>query len=167
MLKTRICKICTEDNNWQPQDALVIGLYLKMDPQLPEKSAIELIAWGEERKYFATILPFTSSGEDIVKAAAYKALVDLAGPVDQDKLIDLLDKTDDQILVPMFSFNCKFCKSDQWSGKRSSALLKALSVIKQKSKIIPILANTGGREALSAVLKEFQKRWFRNARYMF
>jgi HEAT repeat protein len=130
---------------------------LKDGPAAAKKSAIELIAWGRGEEYFAIILPFTASGEDIVKAAAYKALVDLAGPVDQDKLIDLLDKTNDQILVSDVQLAIANAANQiNEPEKRSSALLKALSVIKQKSKIIPILANTGGREALSAVLKEFE-----------
>jgi hypothetical protein len=141
------------DNRRMP---LLLAVF-KDGPAAAKKSAIELIAWGRGEEYFATILPFTSSGEDIVKAAAYKALVDLAGPADQDKLIDLLDKTDDQILVSDVQLAiANSANQINDPEKRSSALLKAFSFIKQKSKIIPILANTGGREALSAVLKEFE-----------
>ena len=126
-------------------------------PAAARKSAIELFAWGSEHEYFATVFPFTASGEDMVKASAYKALSDLAGPADQGKLIELLDKTDNQILVSDVQLALANAANQiNDPEKRSSELLKALTTIKQKSKIIPVLASTGGREALAAVLKEFE-----------
>ena len=130
---------------------------LKDGPVAAKKSAIELIAWGRGQDYFATVLPFTASDDDAVKAAAYKALADIAGPADQEKLIELLDKTDNQVLisdVQLALANAANQVNDP--EKRSSSLLKSLSTIKQKDKIIPILANTGGQQALSTVLKEFE-----------
>ena len=42
------------------------------------------------------MLPYTSSTDVPVKSAAFKALANLAGPDDQDKLIELLSATENQ-----------------------------------------------------------------------
>jgi HEAT repeat protein len=126
-------------------------------PAASKKSAIEIIAWSRDQGYFGKVLPFTASADDIVKAAAYKALIDLAGSADQEKLIELLDKTDNKILitdVQLALANSANQVADP--EKRSSVLLESLGKIKQNWKIIPIMASTGGRQALSTVLKEFE-----------
>ena len=130
---------------------------LKDGPSAAKKSAIELIAWGKGQEYFEAVLLFTASDEDVVKAAAYKALGDLAGTADLEKLIELLDKTDTPDLVPDVQIALANAANQiNDPENRSSTLLKSLTSIKQKAKIIPILARTGGREALSTVLKEFE-----------
>ena len=67
---------------------------LKEGPASAKKTAIELFAWNKENKYFAEVFPFTSSSDTMVRNAAIKSLASLAGPDDQDKLIDLLASTD-------------------------------------------------------------------------
>jgi hypothetical protein len=122
-----------------------------------KKSAIELFAWNKDNKYFADVLLFTSSDDIVVKTAAMKALASLAGPSDQDKLIDLLDVTDNpeyikDIQAALASATGKISDHE----KRSSALLKAMEGKIQKEKLIPVLAKTGGRDALAFVLKSFE-----------
>lgn len=134
-----------------------LSAVLKNGPATAKKSAIELFAWGKSTELFRDVLPHTSSVEEVVRNSAYKALADLAGPSDQEKLIELLDKTDNQVLisdVQLALANAANQINDP--EKRSSMLLDALTRIKQKTKIIPILARTGGREALSKVLFEFE-----------
>jgi HEAT repeat protein len=130
---------------------------LKDGPPVAKKSAIELISWGRGEEYFVVVLPFTVSGDEVVKAASYKALGDIAGPADQEKLIELLDKTDNPVLIADVQIalaNAANKVNDP--EKRSSTLLKSMTSTKQEGKIIPVLARTGGREALSTVLKEFE-----------
>jgi HEAT repeat protein len=126
-------------------------------PLAAKKSAIELIAWSRGQEYFSSIFPLTASREDNIRDAAFKALGELAGPADQDKLIELLYKTDDSVLITDLQValsNAANQVSDP--EKRSVKLLNSLTYIKQKSKIIPILAKTGGRDALISVLREFK-----------
>jgi HEAT repeat protein len=59
-----------------------------------KKTAIELIAWNRDPKYFAEIFPFTSSQDETVNNAAYKALADVFSVDDQEKLISLITSTD-------------------------------------------------------------------------
>ena len=129
---------------------------LKDGPAAAGKSAIELIAWGRGEEYFDSVLPFTASDNEILKAAAFKALGDLAGPGDQGKLIELLDKTDNQVFIADIQIALANAANKVIDPEtRSSTIIKSLTTIKQKSKLIPVLSRTGGREALSTVLKEF------------
>ena len=121
------------------------------------KTTIELLAWSRSNKYFSEVLPYTSSPEAPVKAAAFKALPDLAGADDLDKLIELLAMTEDtghiaDVQAALAAAATKIADPD----RRSAKLLQAMSGKVKKEKIIPVLANTGGKEALMVVLKEFE-----------
>jgi HEAT repeat protein len=121
------------------------------------KSAIELLAWNKDNKYFSDILPYSSSSDEVVKTAAFKALAGLAGPSDQDKLIELLASTENQAYIAdiQSALAVAACKISD-PEKRSAVILKSMDSGIQKEKLIPVLAKTGGREALVVVLKEFE-----------
>ena len=130
---------------------------LKDGPAAAKKSAIELMAWNRDKEYFDLVLPYTTSNDEPVKAAAYKALADLVGPDDQGKLLDLISTTTDKTFI----FNVQDAIASAATQiddpeKRSEAILKAMTGKATKEKVIPVLAKTGGREALTAVLKEFE-----------
>ena len=130
------------------------------------KSAIELLGWNKDNKYFSEVYPYSSSADETIKSAAIKALADLAGPSDQDKLIELLIATGNQnyitdIQTAVASAAGKISDPE----KRSDLLLKSIEKNKSldasqlanlKIKIIPVLGKTGGRQALAYVLKEFE-----------
>jgi HEAT repeat protein len=130
---------------------------LKEGPPSARKSAIELMAWNKGKEFFSDVIPYTSSGEEPVKVAAYKALTDIASPSDQAKLIDLMlvtTKPDLESYVQSAITNVASTIADP--EKRSDAILIALKGNVKKEKLIPVLAQTGGREALKFVLNEFQ-----------
>ena len=130
---------------------------LKEGTPAARKSAIELLAWNKDNKYFSEVLPFASSTDEQIKSAAIKALASLAGSADQEKLIALLAVTDNQGYIADIQTALAVAAgkiSDP--EKRSSAILKAMEGKIQKEKLIPVLAKTGGREALAIVLKEFE-----------
>jgi HEAT repeat protein len=118
---------------------------------------IELFAWNKRHEHFDAVLPFTLSGDENLKSAAYKALRELAGPEDMTKLIGLFSITDneDYITDIQDALAAAAAKITDES-KRSDILIKALEGNSDKGKIIPVLARTGGREALDIVLKEFE-----------
>lgn len=121
------------------------------------KSVIELLAWNGGNEYFKEVLPFTSSGDTSVKAAAFKALSSLAGPDDQADLIKLLSSADDKnYIADIQSALASAAGKISDPGKRSDMILKAMENSPAKEKIIPVLAKTGGGEALNVVLKEFE-----------
>jgi HEAT repeat protein len=130
---------------------------LKDGPASAKKSAIELMAWNKGNEYFDDILPFTSYSDESVKSAAFKALAEMAQPEDQDKLIELISVTTEKAYVS----NVQRAIASAASGitnpeKRSEKILKAMEGKPWKDKLIPVLASTGGREALAVVLKEFE-----------
>jgi hypothetical protein len=130
---------------------------LKDGNQAARKTAIELLAWSKSDQYFSEILPFTSSTDEAVRSAAFKALASLSEPDNQDKLIDLLAVTENEAYIADIQAALAAAAGKVADPeRRSSKLLQAMSGKVKKEKIIPILANTKGHEALAVVLKEFE-----------
>jgi HEAT repeat protein len=127
---------------------------LKDGSPAAKKSAIDLMAWNKGHEYFSEIIPFASSQDEPVRAAAFKALASLAGPEDQNTLIGLLLAADNAAYVSDIQAALIDAASDP--EKRSSVILKAMEGKTGTEKLIPVLAGTGGRNALNAVLKEFE-----------
>jgi HEAT repeat protein len=122
-----------------------------------KKTIIEIFAWSKGQQYFSVVLPYTSDENEQVRSAAFKALADLSSPSDIDKLIVLLEKTEDPSSVAdVQSALAAAANQIPDPEMRSSGLLKAMSSMQKKEKMIPVLAMTGGREALAAVLREFE-----------
>jgi HEAT repeat protein len=122
-----------------------------------KKSIIELLAWSKGQRYFSEVIPYTSSDDEQVKAAAFKALADLSSPSDLEKLTGLLENTDNPSYVADIQ-SALAASANQLPDPetRSSGLLKAMAAMQKKEKMMPVLAMTGGREALGTVLKEFE-----------
>jgi HEAT repeat protein len=140
---------------------------LKEGKPAAKKSAIELLAWNKDNKYFSEVIPYVSFPDETVKAAAVKALSSLAGSTDQDKLIEIIAVTDNQeyitdLQTALATASSKISEPE----KRSDLLIKymlndpykrdASKLYDLKKKLIPVLAKAGGREALAIVLKEFE-----------
>jgi HEAT repeat protein len=120
-------------------------------------SVIELMAWNKGHEYFIEILPFSSSSDDKIKAAALKALVSLAGPGDQKELIRLIAENNNPVyLTDLQAALAVAANKTAETEKRSVFILEAMSGTIGKEKLIPVLAKTGGRQALAVVLKEFE-----------
>ncbi len=130
---------------------------LKDGSSSAKKTAIELMAWNRGNEYFREVLPFAQSSDETLKKSAFMALTNLAGPDNQNDLINLLASTDDSnYIADIQSALAAAAGKISDPGKRSDALIKAMENSTVKSKIIPVLAKTGGREALNIVLREFE-----------
>jgi HEAT repeat protein len=130
---------------------------LKSGNTAARKTIIELLAWNKGHDFFAEVFPFTASSEESLKTASMKALADLAGPSDLPKLIELLAATGNKEHISFIQAAIAAAAAQiPDPEKRSSSLLIALGSNIQKDKIIPVLAKTGGREALKTVLAEFE-----------
>ncbi|MDX9810758.1 MAG: DUF1080 domain-containing protein [Bacteroidales bacterium] len=126
-------------------------------PDESQKTIIELMAWNSDNGFFNDVLPFTDSDNPDVSLAAFKALAALASSENQLQLTDLMAETDDPDLVrELQSALARAASMTEDPEKRSELLLKALAGDASKEKIIPVLARTGGKEALAYVLKEFE-----------
>jgi HEAT repeat protein len=139
---------------------------LNEGPSAAKISAIEILAWSKDSKYFSSVFPLTSSSDEKVKAAAIKALASLAAASDQTKLIELLSATEKaEYISDIQSAIAAAAAKIENPEKRSEYILESLEKgqntdpAKQtalKIKLIPVLAKTGGREALTLVNKEFE-----------
>lgn len=127
-------------------------------PDAARVSAIELMAWNRNPEYFKDVIPFTASENENVKAAAYKALSNLVSSSDQPELIKLISATEkvqyvEDVQDALRSAALKIENSE----RRSDEILKAVRNGISPVKLIPVLAATGGKEALAVVLGEFEK----------
>ena len=139
------------------KDVALFKAVLKDGPAAAKKSAIEMMAWNRNKEYFNEVLPYSSSLDNNVKSAAFKALAELAAPGDLPKLLELISATTNPVLVTNVQDAIAFAAGQIADPeKRSDAILKSLADNAGKQKLIPVLAKTGGREALSVVLKEFE-----------
>jgi HEAT repeat protein len=130
---------------------------LKSGNILAIKSTIELFAWNGGNEYFSEIIPFTASTEEPLKAVAIKALSSVATPSDQVKIIGVLASAEkpeyiEDLQVAIANAANKITDPE----KRSSEVLKAIEGNVSKEKLMPVLAKTGGHQALETVLKEFE-----------
>jgi len=130
---------------------------LKDGPSAAKKSVTEILAWNKDNKYFTDILPLATSTDEKVQSAAIKALAELAGPDDQVKLIELLSATEKpEYIADLRNAIASAANKIPDPEKRSAVVLSAINDKIKKDKIIPVLAKTGGREALAVVMKEFE-----------
>jgi HEAT repeat protein len=138
-------------------EIMLLKPVLKEGSPAAKKSAIELMAWNKGHDYFTEILPYASSQDEPVRTAAFKALASLAGPEDQNALIGLLSATDnDSYVSDVQTALIDAANKTNDPEKRSSIILKAMEGNTGTEKLIPVLAGTGGKDALNAVLKEFE-----------
>jgi len=130
---------------------------LETGPDEARRTVLELLAWSRQPEYFKTVLQYVTSDNEPVRAAAYKALPELVSAGDQEKIIELLSLTDN----PSYIADLQLALSNAANQvkdpeKRSEIILRSPLLKTNKEKIIPVLANTGGREALKYVLDEFE-----------
>ena len=130
---------------------------LKDGSAATRKSVIDLMAWSKGKEYFSEVFPYTSSSDNQVKTAAFEALPGLSGPSDIDGLIKLLSATEEpELIIHVQNAIVNATSMLPDDEDRSDAILKAISAGAKKEKFIPVLAKTGGSEALETVLEEFE-----------
>jgi HEAT repeat protein len=126
-----------------------------------QKSAIELLAWNRDNQYFPLVVQYLSSSDKSVQIAAAHSLQSLAGQNDQGHLIELLKGATEPVMISelQLALSAAALRNPD-TETRSELLLKAINSSGAhdnalKIKIIPVLAKTGGREALQLVTREF------------
>jgi HEAT repeat protein len=150
-VKSALMSVCGSDNI-----ALLVPI-LKSGNSPAMKSTIELLAWNKGNENFPEVLQLTSSADEALRKTAISALPSLAGPSDLPKLIELLYVNEKpEYITDIQSAIVAAANKIAEPEMRSSLILKSIEGNSQKAKIIPVLAKTGGREALSIVLKEFE-----------
>ncbi len=130
--------------------------------RLPESSGqatvtlIRLLAWSGDTHYFKTVLPYTTSDDLAIRAAALTSLSSLGSWNDQPAIIKLLGTATDRAEVTQLQqalLGAAMRHDDP--ERRSYLILQALDKGAEKAKLIPMLAVTGGDEALKKVAHDF------------
>ncbi len=116
-----------------------------------------LLAWSGRNEYFNTLLSYVNSSDPGVRAAALGSLGRLASWEDQPALISLLQGvTERQETEVVLQAIASAAMRTGDAGKRSETILRSLDKNDDKLKLIPLLAQTGGDEALKRVAYEFE-----------
>ena len=117
---------------------------------------IYLLSWSGDIRFFDAVFPYTNSGDIPVRAAAFSALKSLASGKDIDNLLTAINRTDERPEV--LSIQDAMAVATERSGDEPSCTGKILEAIKNgtpPAKLVPVLALTGGKEALDYVLEHF------------
>ena len=116
-----------------------------------------LLSWSGDSDYFRTVYPYTGSEDMGIRAAALTSLAPLASWEDQPQIISLLEQTSEkaEIAVLQGALVSAAMRSDD-PAKRSDMIISALGKSSDKLRLIPLLARTGGSEALKRVAYEFE-----------
>lgn len=116
-----------------------------------------LLAWSGKNEDFNTVLSYVNSPDLGVRAAALGSLGSLASWEDQPALISLLQSvTERQEIEEVQRALANAAMKTGDSTKRSDTILRSLDKNGDKLKLIPLLAQTGGSEALKRVAYEFE-----------
>jgi HEAT repeat protein len=118
---------------------------------------LRLLAWSGENGFFGTVYPYTASSDIAVRAAAITSLGSVASYNDQDQIIGLLEATGDKAEVSELqrALLAAAMRGGDTSA-RSALILSAMDKGADRLKLIPLLAVTGGSEALKRVAGEFE-----------
>lgn len=117
---------------------------------------IYLLSWSGDIRFFDAAFQYTGSGDIPVRAAAFSSLKNLASGKDLDNLLKSINLTDERPEV--HSIQDAMAVAIEKSGDEPSCTHKILEEIKNGTppgKLIPILALTGGKEALDYVSLHF------------
>lgn len=135
----------------------------KIAAALPESKGhstvtlIRLLAWSGDKRYFRDVFRYTSSPDYGVRAAAITSLAALASYNDQPDIIGLLEATGEKPEVAELQralLSAAMSHNDP--SARSALILEAMDKSRDRLRLIPLLANTGGEEALKRVAAEFE-----------
>jgi HEAT repeat protein len=119
---------------------------------------IWLLAWSGDSSYFDTVLSYAGSADPGISSAAIASLADLASYDDQPALISLLEKaTDRQEITELQSALAAAAMKADNPEKRSAIIVGELDKSSARLLLIPVLAQTGGAEALKRVSGDFEK----------
>ncbi|MCD4768722.1 MAG: hypothetical protein K8R35_00965, partial [Bacteroidales bacterium] len=117
-----------------------------------------VLAEGGENKYFPLAMEYTGSDFYELRSMAFSSLAKLASSENQEELLDLLEKVEDQSEIKKVQLALAVSANQVDDEQiRSEKLIIALYNTKDKSKIIPVLPEVGGKKALQFVIKIFNE----------
>ncbi len=124
-------------------------------PPATKAAAIGVIGARGGRRFSARIMPLTADADPAIRAAAFRALAGVATPADVPALVALLDGADADA-VPLVQKAIVAAVGLSVPGAlRTRPLIQALPASPHPERILDLLPQVGGPEALAAVAAEF------------
>ena len=118
---------------------------------------LRLLAWSGDKSFFPAVFSYTSSSDMGVRATAVASLAPLASYDDQPLIISLLGTTGEKAEVAELQRALlAAAMSNDDPSEWSAIILEAMAKSRDRLKLIPLLATTGGDEALKMVAAEFE-----------
>ena len=162
-----IMKNDSEEGHWAAATALTTLLDStgtdRVAASLPDSrgqasvTLIRLLAWSGRNKYFDAVYDLTGSSDMAVRATAVSSLAALASCNNQQKIIELLDRTLERgeaaAITHALVAAARQCEDPE---KGSEIIIDALNKEDSRKELIPLLAEIGGKSALKRVAWEFE-----------
>lgn len=119
---------------------------------------IRLLAWSGDNSWFKTVYPYAGSEDPGVRATALTSLGSLASYDNQPQILRLLGATTDRAEISELqrALLTAAMKHDD-PELRADLILEAIEKGGDRLKLIPLLAATGGKNALKIVSHEFEQ----------
>lgn len=133
---------------------------LKDGNKAAKATVIDLIGWNSDNRYFSLVLENVSASEPAVRMSALRALKNLASPENQEQIMTVLNRESEPVVLAELqaALSAAALRNND-AGKRSEVILKTAGTTGSaefRKKILPVLAKTGGREALELVSADFK-----------
>ncbi|MCD4768560.1 MAG: HEAT repeat domain-containing protein, partial [Bacteroidales bacterium] len=117
-----------------------------------------VLADGGENKYFSLALKYTGADLYELRSMAFSSLAKLASSENQEELLNLLEKVEDQAEIEKVQLALAVAANQvEDEQMKAEKLLIALGNTEDRSKIIPVLPEVGGQKALRIVIKIFNE----------
>lgn len=119
---------------------------------------IQLLSWSRDPRFFDSVMPYIFSDDIAVYATALTSLKNLASEKDQDVLIKVLAASEERpVIVSLQDALALAANKVQDPERRSDKIIEAIKSGVPARNLIPVLAQTGGQNALDFVVSEFEK----------
>ncbi len=143
---------------WTTDEARLEPLAASLDALSPsaKAAAVRVIGAKSGRRYAARVFALTSDANPEVRAAAIGALAGVAGPGDLPALLRLLETTNEAALVDEVQKGVVASARQMTPADAGAkALVDAMKTSAHPERIIEVLPQVGGPQALAALVERF------------
>jgi HEAT repeat protein len=143
---------------WTIDEKHLDPLAAKLDSLQPpaKAAAIAVLAGKSGRRFADRVIPLTSDANADVKAAAYQGLAGVARPQDLPALLKLLDGADEANVPAVQKAVVAAALQAVPEEGRAKPIIEAMDGAAHPDRIIGVLPDVGGAQALAALVRQFE-----------
>jgi hypothetical protein len=124
-------------------------------PVPAKAAAIGVIGAKNGQRFASRIMPLTGDTNPEIKAAALGALAGVAAPSDLPALLGMLDKAEGDVVAPVQKAVVAAALRTMPEAGRAAPLVQAIKTSPHPERIVELLAQVGGKDALAAAAEQF------------